>query len=140
MNVWRRLASVSPSRFCRSFLRCCPIVAVSLLAVTWGVIAGQPEAKTKGAQKPTYRYPGEPLAKSLSLTRGEQFLDRETLTWLSAGNARVATPVILTCWLAQAAGTRTHPPHFKSASSSRTASSRGTVTGKGPAISKAEGR
>ena len=84
MNVWRRLASVSPIRLGRSFLRCCPIAAVSLLAVTWGVIAGQPLAKTKGAQKPTSRYPGEPLAKSLSLTRGEQFLDRETLTWLSA--------------------------------------------------------
>jgi hypothetical protein len=65
MKVWRRPASVGPIRFGRSFLRSCPIVAVSLLAVTWVVVAGQPPAKTKGAQKPTYRYPGEPLDSAM---------------------------------------------------------------------------
>ena len=69
MNGRRRLASVSPIRFGRSFLRCCPIVAVSLLAVTWGGIAGQPQAKTKGPEEPPSRSPGEPLASALSLTK-----------------------------------------------------------------------
>ena len=82
MKVWQRLASVSPIRFGRSFLRCCPIVAVSLLAVTWGAIAGQPQAKTKGPKQPPSRSPAEPLASALSLTKAQQFLDGETLTWL----------------------------------------------------------
>src|SRR5215469_6998965 len=82
MSVWRRQASVSPIRFGRSFLRCCPVVAAWLLAVTWGVIAGQPQAETKGPEKPPSRSPGEPLASALSLTKARQFLDGETLTWL----------------------------------------------------------
>ena len=48
MNVWRRLTSVSPIRFGQSFLRYCPIVAVSLLAVTWGVAIRQRIAKSGG--------------------------------------------------------------------------------------------
>src|SRR5262249_46233226 len=82
MNAWRRLASVSPIRLGRSFLRCCPVVAVSLLAVTWGVIAGQPQAKTKGAEKPPSRTPGEPVASALPLTKAQQSRNGETLTWL----------------------------------------------------------
>ena len=82
MNVWRRLASVSPIPFGRSLLRCCPIVAVSLLAVTWGAFAGQPQAKTKGPEKQLSRSPGEPLATVLSLTKAQEFLDGETLAWL----------------------------------------------------------
>jgi squalene-hopene/tetraprenyl-beta-curcumene cyclase len=82
MNVWRRLESESPIRFGRSFLRCCPIVAFTLLAVTWGVIAGQPQAKTKGPKKPPPRSPSEPLASALSLSKAQQFLDGETLAWL----------------------------------------------------------
>ena len=82
MNGRRRRASVSPIRFGRSFLRCGTIVAVSLLAVTWGVIAGQPQAKTRSPKQPPSRSPGEPLARALSLTKAQQFLDGETLTWL----------------------------------------------------------
>jgi squalene-hopene/tetraprenyl-beta-curcumene cyclase len=82
MNGRRRRASASPNRLGRSFLRCCPIVAVSLLAVTWGGIAGQPQAKTEGPDEPRSRSPGEPLASALSLTKAQQFLDGETLTWL----------------------------------------------------------
>jgi squalene-hopene/tetraprenyl-beta-curcumene cyclase len=82
MNMRRRLASVRAIHFGRYGLRSIPIVAVSLLAVALGAIAGQTPAKTKGPQKPASRRPDEPLAGSLSLTRGERFLDGETLTWL----------------------------------------------------------
>ena len=131
MKLWQRLASVSPIRFGRSFLRCCPIVAVSLLAVTWGAIAGQPQAKTKGPKQPSSRSPAEPLASALSLTKAQQFLDGETLTWLGERKSLVATPATLTSSLAQAAATQRHTPHARSVASSRTASWRGTAGAKG---------
>jgi squalene-hopene/tetraprenyl-beta-curcumene cyclase len=64
------------------FLRCFPIVAVVLLAVMWGAIAGQPQAKTGEPEKPPSGSRGEPFASAFSLTKAQQFLDDETLTWL----------------------------------------------------------
>jgi squalene-hopene/tetraprenyl-beta-curcumene cyclase len=57
-------------------------VAFSLLALTSGIVAGQPQAKSKGPEKSSARSPGEPIASALSLTRAERYLDGETLTWL----------------------------------------------------------
>jgi squalene-hopene/tetraprenyl-beta-curcumene cyclase len=80
--VRRREASVSTVHFGRSILRCCAIVAVSLFALTSGAILAQPQANTKGRQKPASRSPGELRASALSLSKAQQFLDGETLTWL----------------------------------------------------------
>jgi hypothetical protein len=57
-------------------------VALSLLTVTWGTVAQHPQAKTNSPEEPPSRSPGEPLASVLSLTKAQQFLDCETLTWL----------------------------------------------------------
>jgi squalene-hopene/tetraprenyl-beta-curcumene cyclase len=73
---------VSQTRFGRTFLRYRGIAAVALVAVTWGVFAGQPQEKAKDLKAPTPRSPDEPLASAMSLTRAQKFLDGETLGWL----------------------------------------------------------